>query len=319
MPTIPPDLALLLRRWSSVLGSAADVRLLNEQGSVLGVRAEDGARYVLKAVDGSVFPEHASERLDLLRYLKVQGVPVAAPLPLDGTPEVFKAGMGGRQYWLSPDLAGAAPPGAAPGPRWYGSTGAAIARLHRALASYPGPLHSWRLDLAGDTLRRDIPLLRERLAEADRASFERAAGYLAQRLPGRLAGLPAHHIHGDCHGGNVLWDGDAVAGFIDLDHLPWGPRVYDLGYFLADLAKNRFRRPEEIARWFAGLRPFLEGYRAELGLSESEVTILPAVMLAVQVRFAAWFAQHDDPRAQLNLDALYWLDGQAGRIMGEMG
>jgi Ser/Thr protein kinase RdoA (MazF antagonist) len=37
---------------------------------------------------------------------------------------------------------------------------------------------------------------------------------------------------------NVLLYAGDVSGFIDLDHLPNGPRIYDLSYYLADRLKN---------------------------------------------------------------------------------
>lgn len=311
-----PGLDLILRHWANILGDDPRVRLLSEKHTVLAIQAPGGEEYVLKSVEDTAFSEHIADRLDLLGWLDLQGVPVAAPVSLDGDPQAFLAGADGRRYWLAPYLAVGCP---VETPNWYANTGSAIAHLHRALAAYPGTIHSWRMDLVGDTLKVDAPLLREYLAGTEGAAFGRAVGYLAQRLPGRLPGLPAQYIHGDCHGGNIVWDSERVSGFIDLDHLPWGPRVYDLGYFLADIAKNRFRRRGNIAGWFAGLRPFLRGYQSGLALSEAEVTILPAVMMAAQVRFAAWFARHEDPeRVQFNLEALYWLDEQSGRILREM-
>ncbi len=316
MVALPDDLFPILRHWASILGTDPQIRRLSEKHTVLAVQSPGGEQYILKAADGTAFAEHIAGRLDLLNYLHTQRVPVAAPVPIDGAPREFLVEVGGQRYWLAPYLASGY---AAETPDWYANTGAAIAHLHRALAAYPETIHSWRMDLVRDTLKVDAPLLRERLAETGAVAFNRAVNYLAQRLPGRLPGLPAQHIHGDCHGGNILWEGEHVSGFVDLDHLPWGPRVYDLGYFLADTAKNRFCRPGDISGWFAGLRPFLQGYQSGLALSGAEITILPAVMMAVQVRFAAWFARHEDPeRVQFNLEALYWLDEQSGRILREM-
>ena len=48
------------------------------------------------------------------------------------------------------------------------------------------------------------------------------------RLWSALTDLPTQLIHGDCNVGNVLvYDGE-VSGYLDLDHLPRGPRVRDL-------------------------------------------------------------------------------------------
>ena len=313
-----PDLTLILHHWSSTLDPVSGIHPLNDQASVLRITTAGGGQYVLKAVEGTAFAEHIADRLALLRYLSEQGTPVAAPVPVDADAQTFLAEVDGRQYWLSPYLPADLDSRPLDWPRFYANTGAAIGRLHRALAGFRGPVHSWRMDLVND-LHSDLSRLREVLLGAERADFERAAGYLAQRLPGRLPGLPAQTIHGDCHGGNIVWEHERVAGFIDLDHLPWGPRVYDLGYFLADMAKNRIHRPAEIEAWFGGLGPFVRGYQAEQELSKAEITILPAIMLVTQVRFASWFLRQEDmDRVRFNLAALYWLDEQAGRILAEM-
>ena len=305
------------------MGPSPQVRPLNEQGTALEVEAAGGARYVLRAAKEEAFAGQTAERLELLRWLAGQGIPAAAPVPLDGGRQGFLAGEDGRRYWLAPWL----PSGpAAETPDWYARAAAAVARLHRALAAYPGEIRSGRMDLARGTLKADAPLLRAFLAAAGwadfahvRAGFERAAAYLAQRLPGRLPGLPAQRIHGDCRSSNILWEGGRVTGILGLDHLPWGPRVFDLGCFLASLAGSRFHAPDENEAWFNGLRPFLLGYQAEMPLSEAEITILPAVMMAAQVRFAAGAARCGSAeQARSHLEALFWLDAHSGQILHEM-
>jgi len=317
MKALSPDLEPILRNWSQTLGTVTGLRPLNAPASGLLVETSGGRRYVLKAVEGHPFAGHTAGRLALLHYLREQGLPVAAPLAVDGQPETFLAGDAGRRYWLSPHLSGNPdPPAPFDWARRYAAAGAAIARLQRVLAGYRGPLPAPRMDLVRDALRVDLPLLRQNLLPAEQPAFERAAGYLAQRLPGRLAGLPSQIIHGNCHAGSILWDGEQVSGFVDLDHLPWGPRVYDLGCFLAGMARKHIEQLGEIAAWFGGLGPFIGGYQAGLALDQAEITILPAVMMAAQVRLAAGFQRHNDPgRARSNLAALYWLEQQAGRIM----
>jgi Ser/Thr protein kinase RdoA (MazF antagonist) len=61
----------------------------------------------------------------------------------------------------------------------------------------------------------------------------------AERLDSRLRlGIPETEptvvLHGDCHPGNALVDGDAVA-LIDLDQLGLGPAAADLGSLVARL------------------------------------------------------------------------------------
>ena len=85
-----------------------------------------------------------------------------------------------------------------------------------------------------------------------------------------LTGLPCQHIHGDSHSGNILLHHGQVSGFIDLDHLPLGPRVYDLGYLMADLMKNRLYRAKALAQCLSVLGALLRGYEEETPLTERE-------------------------------------------------
>lgn len=66
-----------------------------------------------------------------------------------------------------------------------------------------------------------------------------------------FAGLPVQPIHGDCHGSNVLLCNGEVSGFIELDHLPTGPRLYDLAYDLADRLKWWIEDAAQCACWLA--------------------------------------------------------------------
>ena len=56
---------------------------------------------------------------------------------------------------------------------------------------------------------------------------------LRAQLWAALADLPTQLTHGDCNAGNVLVHNGEITGYIDLDHLPHGPRVRDLSYYLA--------------------------------------------------------------------------------------
>jgi Ser/Thr protein kinase RdoA (MazF antagonist) len=130
-----------------------------------------------------------------------------------------------------------------------------------------------------------------------------------------LSDLPLQLIHGDCHGGNyLLYRGD-VSGFVDLDHLPTGPRVYDIGYLLADMAKARFVGIPAHDDWLAHAGQVIAGYERESSLSKREKDALWFVMLATQVLFVDWFLAHQkDELARKNLAALYWIEQRRREI-----
>jgi Ser/Thr protein kinase RdoA (MazF antagonist) len=130
-----------------------------------------------------------------------------------------------------------------------------------------------------------------------------------------LRDLPTQLIHGDCHGGNILLYRRQVSGFVDLDHLPTGPRVYDLGYLLADMAKAPFVGVPAHRGWLQHFHRLIAGYEGESRMSEREKGALWYVMLATQVLFVDWFLQHGrDELARRNLAAFHWIDAQEDEI-----
>lgn len=85
-----------------------------------------------------------------------------------------------------------------------------------------------------------------------------------------LAGLPEQYIYGDCHGGNILVTAGDVSGFVDLDHLPLGARVYDLFYLKADRLKERIYEPEWLTNRLRLLPHLVAGYERETILTPRE-------------------------------------------------
>lgn len=101
-----------------------------------------------------------------------------------------------------------------------------------------------------------------------------------------LADLPVQLIHGDLTPDNVLLHRPGVvSGFIDLDHLPLAPRIWDIAKYLSRrlrLGWRRGPRPSPIGRLnhFAG---FLTGYHGVNPLGAAEMTALPAAIAAGNV------------------------------------
>jgi Ser/Thr protein kinase RdoA (MazF antagonist) len=234
-------------------------RSLYQAGTVLAVTAENGARYVLKEVAKGQPLEPRLARLAaehrLLLYLNDRGVPVPAPLSADdGLTYVRHPGSGAAVYTLHVMLppSGAKRSDSRKGgptvPTWeqpevWTNVGAAIGRLHRALAAYPGEIVSWHMALPERVRSSALPSVRRTLRGEQLATLDAVFDGLTEEVCAALAELPEQHIHGDCHGGNILIaDGD-VSGFIDLDHVPLAPRVYDLFHLPPDRLKWRIDEP----------------------------------------------------------------------------
>ncbi len=73
-----------------------------------------------------------------------------------------------------------------------------------------------------------------------RASFERA---------GRVTNI---RLHGDCHGGNILWT-DTGPHFVDFDDARMGPAIQDLWMCLSG---DREERSQQLAHLLTGYMQF---------------------------------------------------------------
>jgi Ser/Thr protein kinase RdoA (MazF antagonist) len=92
-------------------------------------------------------------------------------------------------------------------------------------------------------------------------------------------------VHGDVHGGNVLWT-DAGPHFVDFDDARTGPAVQDLWMLLSG---ERTAMEHQLAKILAGYRRFHDFDRRELHLVEALRTLR-------LLHYAAWIAQRwDDP------------------------
>jgi Ser/Thr protein kinase RdoA (MazF antagonist) len=290
----------------------------------------DGRAYILKDIGAGPDVERrfAFER-DVLRHLDRAGVGVALPIP-DRRGQALVE-HGGRLYTLSPylatedrwlelDLEGLA--------RLNHNCGAAIARLHAALATYPAhdlARRTWRTVLPDEWFERSIPAIRQGLDVSggavqdrrvkERATFDRAILAVKGELRIAASGLPEQLIHRDCHHGNIVVHGEQVSGFVDCDHLSLGPRVLDLADFLVHAVKGRVADRQATERWFVLAPALLEGYQGENPLSDRERRALYATMLGILLMFAAWFYETGTPQhAPRELETLAWMVEQRARI-----
>jgi Ser/Thr protein kinase RdoA (MazF antagonist) len=109
-----------------------------------------------------------------------------------------------------------------------------------------------------------------------RRCFERA---------GSAGSIRTLRLHGDCHGGNVLWT-DAGPHFVDFDDSRMGPAVQDLWMLLSG---ERFDMARQLSDLLAGYEDFFEFDPRELNLVEALRTLR-------LIHYAAWLARRwDDP------------------------
>lgn len=273
-----------LRAWESVVGDARLEPMPLVHNPVWQVVAEDGRRYVLKRL-----PEYAPgagpvEAFRVLSHLRADGVPAVVPIVTDQA-TIHTIGDD-PTYSLSPFVpsdSGNHELGPYARETSY-AIGAAIAKLDRVLAECPWQPRSYVDDPVPQVLGEALPSMPPEVTGA--------VAPLVGHLTAKASGLPVQRTHGDCNAGNVLVHHQQVSGFIDLDHLPLGPRVRDLSYYLADRLHSHLNHQHDAERdtaaMLAVLGEYVAGYHETYPLSDRELEAVVPLILLVQIGIASW-------------------------------
>jgi Ser/Thr protein kinase RdoA (MazF antagonist) len=280
---------------------------------IFRLSSEQGDDLILKdigPIDDRLLSQLAFEH-EVLRHLQAAGLPVALPLPdIQGRTVVP---WRDRALTLSPCLPNdstASMP--AHRDRLLRNYGAAIARMHQALITFPpAEIPDWidPIDLTSEVFDTGFPIILRYLKGAQADQFQATFADLNRTMPAALQHLPQQLIHRDCHAENLLSCDTEVTGIVDWDHLTIGPRILDIAYFAVQLAKRQVRNPEAMAQWLDELPLLLGGYEAESILLEKEKVAFPYALISVPVLFAHWAigTRHSDDYIQTELDTMAWL------------
>jgi Ser/Thr protein kinase RdoA (MazF antagonist) len=258
-------------------------------------------------------PQQLRLEYEVLLHVHEAGLPVALPLP-DKQGRI--AVPWGEQYYglapCLPDTGGELMP--MDHDQLLCNYGRTIARMHRALATFP--LHELghigRTDLESEVFEIGVPIILRYLPGGQADAFQAIINDLTSGMRSAFRQLSEQLIHRDCHAGNLLSCGTEVSGIVDWDHLVIGPRVLDIAYFAVQLAKNDVHDSEKMAQWFHNLPLLLQGYECESPLLDEEKSAFPYVLISVPILFAYWAidTNHDDSYIQTELDTVTWLHSQ---------
>jgi len=250
---------------------------------------EDGTLWVLKFYrparwsDAQIEEEHA-----FTFELAAAELPVAAPRLCDGESLFEHESL---RFAAFPYLAGRAPE--LDDHATLALLGRTLARIH-AVGGRRQFAHRPTLDLARLGLRaREAVRASGFVPDALTEQYARVSEQIIERIRQCFDGfgpLPRVRIHGDCHGGNILWRENGPV-FVDLDDCMAGPRIQDLWMFLSGDAAN------QQASWAA----LMEGYEVFGEFDYAELTLVEALRSLRILHYASWIASrwHDPafPRA----------------------
>lgn len=213
-----------------------------------------------------------------------QELPVVAPLRDDHGESLFR--FGDYRFALYPRRGGRAPELSDPDHLYR--LGQTLGRIHLVGAARPF-LHRPTLDIrhygcdsvaliAAEFIPASlhqayVSLTADLLAEVE-AAFSRAEAVRMLR------------IHGDCHGGNILWRDD-TPNFVDFDDARMGPGIQDLWMLLTgdDRQELQLQLSEVVA-----------GYDEFATFDPRELHLVEALRTLRMLRYSAWLARRwEDP------------------------
>jgi Ser/Thr protein kinase RdoA (MazF antagonist) len=229
--------------------------------------------------DAAILEEHA-----FVQELAAREIPVVAALPLAGDKALHE--FGGFRFTVFPRRGGRAPELSDRHTlEWLGRF---IGRIHAV-----GATASFRerpaLDIAsfGDEPRDYLlahGFIPEDLTVAWRSVVDQALAGV-RRCFDRAGAVRQIRLHGDCHGGNVLWTDDGPH-FVDFDDSRTGPAVQDLWMLLSG----------ERAAMARQLADILAGYESFAEFDARELHMLEALRTLRLIHYCAWIARRwNDP------------------------
>ncbi len=237
-------------------------------------------RFILTLFERRADPEDLPYFMALKRHLAGKGF--ACPLPVAGRDGMVLRPLAGRTAVIVTFLDGLSP--RTPSVRQCREMGAALARMHLALADFPlqrtNSLGPWAWPALWAGRAGDAEALERGLAgeiEGDLAAISAARGQTAQLARGT--------IHADLFPDNAFFLGDTFSGAIDFYFACTDVLAYDLAVCLNAWAF-------EPGGWASGLQynfsrgaAMIAGYQSERVLDAAELDALPLLARGAALRF----------------------------------
>ena len=294
---LTPDCVLDALDTVGIRGDGRLLALNSYENRVYQVGVEGGRPVVMKFYrperwsDDAILEEHA-----FLFELADSEIPVVPPMRFEAGRSLYE--FGGFRFAVFPMQGGRAPELDDRATReWMGRF---IGRIHAVGARKPFVhrptlnLHSFGEEPLGYLLGTDF--LPSDLLVAYRSVAQQALEGVRHSFD-RAGEVPAIRLHGDCHGGNVLWT-EAGPHFVDFDDSRMGPPVQDIWMLLSG------ERPEMVLQ----LADILAGYEDFAEFNPRQLHLVEALRTLRLLHYSAWLARRwDDPAFPL---AFPWFNTQ---------
>ncbi|MEX1197161.1 MAG: serine/threonine protein kinase [Pseudohongiellaceae bacterium] len=270
------------------LGWQCDARIfpLNSyENRVYQIGIEDDQPLIAKFYrPGRWTAEQIQEEHDFAQELADLEIPVVAPLRLDG--ETSQYHFDDFTFAVFPRLRGRAPE--LDNMDDLLVMGRFLGRVHLC-----GRLQSFRYRHTLSAQRfgedsREYLLRHDFIPGSLREAYETVSRDLLDVVHQRLADsapFESIRLHGDCHPGNVLWQGE-VPWFVDFDDAMAGPAVQDLWMLLSG---DRDQRQGQLLE-------LIEGYNEFHHFNPRELPLIEPLRTLRIMHYSAWLARRwDDP------------------------
>ncbi len=205
-------------------------------------------------------------------------IPAIAPLPFPNGSTLHRTQEGGIFYAIFQKVGGRAPDELTH--HQLAMIGRLLGRIHSVGASKTAPnririgpetygMENLRFLLSGGWIPLEF-----------QARYSSAVEKICTASTPLFARVPVHRLHGDCHLGNLLWNG-TQAFFLDFDDMVMGPAVQDLWLLLPG------RDQEARNQW----ESLLEGYEEMRVFDRSTLRLVEPLRALRFVHYSAWVAR----------------------------
>ena len=207
--------------------------------------------------------------VNLMAHLAANEVP--CPVPMARDDGQLLSTVNGKPAVIISRLAGA--PVTKPGPHECREAGRLLARVHAAAVSYDAGLANWR----GREWREAFAAQVAPKLSADENRLIRTENDFQAMYHENL--LPQGIIHGDYFHDNVLWDDEGAPGVIDFYFACDDVLLYDVAIAVNDWCSN-----PDATLDAERVHAFLEGYRHERPLEDTELQLWPVMLRRAALR-----------------------------------